>query len=282
MTTESSAPSSAPCTLRIPPPPPFNGKGNVVHWVTRLRSYFRAHNATDQNIQREFFISLLEGPALDWYLHTIACLADGSLGEYESMKAVFHDFQSFFSPVNDKYQAESELSRLRQQDSVKQYIEQFYEVTIRIPDMTNQDKRRWFLHGLRPAIRRELQRNSPETLESAQKMALVYDTSFTMTPRQSQGPNPVFSRSSPPANGPTPMDVDAVRVPGRLTDAERDYLKRNRGCFSCRKLGHLASACPTFRARKNVSVHEIDYQDPECFYAQDGNAFKSEGFQGSQ
>jgi hypothetical protein len=33
---------------------------------------------------------------------------------------------------------------------------------------------------------------------------------------------------------------------GKLTDGERDYLKKNNGCFKCRQIGHISPECPIF------------------------------------
>ena len=49
--------------------------------------------------------------------------------------------------------------------------------------------------------------------------------------------------------GQTPIKVEASRTYTKLTDGERDYLRRNGGCFRCRKVpapgepGHLAKDC---------------------------------------
>lgn len=43
--------------------------------------------------------------------------------------------------------------------------------------------------------------------------------------------------------GDMPMELDAARR-RKLTQDEREYLMKNRGCFRCRKLGHFAFECP--------------------------------------
>jgi hypothetical protein len=37
------------------------------------------------------------------------------------------------------------------------------------------------------------------------------------------------------------MDIDVI---GKLTQTERDRLRRSGGCFRCRQSGHLARDCP--------------------------------------
>ena len=57
-----------------------------------------------------------------------------------------------------------------------------------------------------------------------------------------------------PPGGVIPMDLDAI---GKLTDAERDRLRKNGGCFRCRKTGHLARDCPmTNRVHPRINAIE--------------------------
>ena len=42
------------------------------------------------------------------------------------------------------------------------------------------------------------------------------------------------------------MDVDAVKLPKKLTPEEREQCTRKGLCFRCQKSGHMVSACPAF------------------------------------
>ena len=50
------------------------------------------------------------------------------------------------------------------------------------------------------------------------------------------------------------MDLDAI---GKLTNTERDHLRKNGGCFRCRKTGHLARDCPLTN-RQHPRLNAID------------------------
>jgi Zinc knuckle len=58
--------------------------------------------------------------------------------------------------------------------------------------------------------------------------------------------------------GVVPMELDAI---GKLTDAERDRLRKNGGCFRCRKTGHLARDC-TLTNRQHTRINAIE-EEPE-------------------
>ena len=42
------------------------------------------------------------------------------------------------------------------------------------------------------------------------------------------------------------MDVDAVKLPKKLTPEEREQCAKKGLCFRCCKSGHIVSACPAF------------------------------------
>jgi hypothetical protein len=57
------------------------------------------------------------------------------------------------------------------------------------------------------------------------------------------------------------MEVDGI---ARLTPSEREKLRKEGGCFRCRKTGHLARDCPlNNRQRPSLNAMEIDDQPEE-------------------
>ena len=55
------------------------------------------------------------------------------------------------------------------------------------------------------------------------------------------------------------MELDAI---SKLTPNERDRLRREGGCFRCRKKGHLARDC-TLANRTHPSINAIDEETEE-------------------
>jgi hypothetical protein len=55
------------------------------------------------------------------------------------------------------------------------------------------------------------------------------------------------------------MELDAI---SKLTPNERDRLRREGGCFRCRKKGHLARDC-TLTNRTHPGIHVIEEEPSE-------------------
>ena len=65
-----------------------------------------------------------------------------------------------------------------------------------------------------------------------------------LVPKAKKAPRP------PKQDTPAPLQAAAVQPASpalnKLTQQEREHLRANNGCFRCRQLGHMASACPNF------------------------------------
>ena len=57
------------------------------------------------------------------------------------------------------------------------------------------------------------------------------------------------------------MEVDGIRRT-KLTDAERDKLRKAGACFFCREVGHMSKQCPR-RKKKTIAAVELELEDLE-------------------
>lgn len=232
-------------SIRIPTPAPFKGDGNVKHWASRLRSYFAASSCTDEAVKVHVAASLLDGAALDWYLHQEA--ETMPVPPYEAVDELLNDLEDYFQPTSDKQTAEREIGTLLQTGSVRDYLKVFAELVLRIPDMRDAERRRAFTRGLKPYIQKRVYLEKPETYEDARKIALLYDGVF------GKSQHPQVQKTSAnrfPLRDANAMDVDAFNVQlKKLSPEERACLAREGGCFACRKQGHIARNCPQFPFR---------------------------------
>jgi hypothetical protein len=159
-----------------------------------------------------------------------------------------------FQPINTAETARTRLDQLRQKTSVRLYNSDFREIMLQLPNMHEADRIHAYIKGLKPAVASLVAMQQPNTLIAAQGLADTADTiQFQHLPRRP------FINPRPDHRGPTPMDLDAIE---KLTDAERERLRKNGGCFRCRKTGHLARDC-TLTNRRNPRINAINTENEE-------------------
>lgn len=161
-----------------------------------------------------------------------------------------------FQPINTAETARTRLDRLRQTTSVLLYNTAFRELMLELPHMHEEDRIHTYIKGLKPNVASLVAMSRPTTLLEAQQSADTADSiQFQHLPRRNFD-NP---RPHPDYKGPTPMDLDAI---SKLTDSERERLRKNGGCFRCRKTGHMARNC-TMTNRTHPRIDAIDEEQPE-------------------
>jgi hypothetical protein len=165
-----------------------------------------------------------------------------------------------FQPVNSAKNARAQLDSLRQRTSVRIYNTEFRELVLQIPHMHEEDRVHHYIKGLKPNVASLVAMQQPATLLQAQGLADTADTiQFQQLPRRSFGHQRTESpRNRPNYHGPAPMELDAI---GKLTDDERERLRKIGGCFRCRKTGHLARDC-TLTNRQHPRINAIE-EEPE-------------------
>jgi recombinational DNA repair protein RecR len=166
--------------------------------------------------------------------------------------------QAQFQPVNSTKTARTRLDQLKQKTSVRIYNTEFRELMVQLPDMHEEDRIHTYLRGLKAHVASQVAMQQPATLLQAQGLADTADVIQFQYQARPQIPYTARRHTRPETQGPTPMDLDAI---GKLTDAERDRLRKIGGCFRCRKTGHLARDC-TLTNRTHPQIHVID-EEPD-------------------
>jgi Retrotransposon gag protein len=264
-------PSDAP----LYKPSTFDGTGGAEMWIDQLELYFQINPTTNELKRILSAVSLLRGDAFNWFRALQRSSQDFVFPNWATFRA---EFLAQFVSITDVQIAEMDLAKLTQTGSISEYDRVFRNVTLRIPDMTDQEKRRWFIRGLKPNTQRELVRQKPSTYADACKAALIFDkTTYGLFQHLHRPTAP-----RPYVANPDYMQIDAVnsfrRAP--LTPAEREYLRKNQGCFACRKLGHISTNCPFKGQSKNtnrLAVNNIEVPaDPVDLAAVDSSDFPSD------
>ena len=178
-------------------------------------------------------------------------------------------FLGFFTPPNAVAAAREALETLRQgKRTVAAYTHEFRRLRRRVPTLDDDTALHWYMKGLERDTGKEVRLRQPTTLDYAISQAtLVHSILFPDGPHVSTA-----------KEGPSPMDLDNMDIrvainniasqvnsmqrnggyqannrgyngaplPPKLTAEERAYLIANKGCFRCRKLGHVSPQCRAF------------------------------------
>lgn len=253
------ASSSAVGTFKPIPPDIFDNTKKtytVEDFLFQLDAYFTLSRVSDSVSRITFTSTRLSGAPLMWYRTTMPTQLS-----WEAFRSAFQDE---FIPINAVRDARDQLARISQDGSVRNYLSRFRFLCMRIPNISEDEKLDRFLRGLESKLRMECELRGCTTVDEAAKVAeRVYSTlrggrSQTLPARPyNTGPAPMelgALRTSPaPGRSMSPSARDKGRLQvlqtngRRLTDDDRDFLKRIGACLFCRRMGHFKDACPLNR-----------------------------------
>ena len=127
---------------------------------------------------------------------------------------------------------------------------------LKLPDMDQATHMNYYLRGLKDNLRPFVAMQQPANIAAAETIAERVDAVTFKPVARGSGFRPSSNYRSP--GGTAPMELDAI---SKLTPNERDRLRREGGCFRCRKKGHLARDC-TLANRTHPSINAIE-EEPE-------------------
>ena len=110
-----------------------------------------------------------------------------------------------FIPKESVDRAVDKLRALRQKTSVNAYLNEFRNIVISIPGISNDEKLDKFVSGLKPEVLLEVRKNRPADFENAAQIALTVDSALFSMNRYYQS-----NFVAGPSSGPQPMDIGNV------------------------------------------------------------------------
>src|SRR5690349_9855084 len=230
-------------------PPTYAGGRNesLAAWIFQMERYCQLLPVPDIN-RVEFAGTFLKDHAAMWWQTTY--------NDIESWRDFTDGLREQFQPVNTAKTARAQLDRLKQTSSVRFYNTRFRELILQIPHMHEEDRVHHYINGLKPQVAALVALRQPDSLLDAQGLADTADTiQHHHVPYQTYGSRGTGqTQHRPNYQGPAPMELDAI---GKLTDTERERLRKNGGCFRCRKTGHVARNC-TLTNRQHTRINAIE------------------------
>lgn len=249
------------------PPESFNGnRTKIQQFLVQLRRYLLLANLTTatESRQVEYGAQYLSGEALVWFENIQRSETPiTTLLELET-KLLAH-----FLPYGIQKLSRSKLRQLQQTGTVQSYSTIFMQTLQNITNMHLEDQIESYLEGLKPSIRLEVARKDFTLLHELMDYAVLVEdrTKHQQTGYRQHGyrsnnntyiPQASTSSTSSSSTSQTstsaPMDLSAAELNAinntplkKLTDAEREELRRQGKCFRCRqRAGHIARDC-TFK-----------------------------------
>ena len=251
---------------------PFDGRRDVRSleaYIDSLENYFAVASKLTESSKLAIAVSYLDKTAATWWKSHLRSTPEGLTGQphpqrIKSWLLMRSALLTEFYPTDVIRTARDRLAKLRQTNSVKEYVERFRNLELQIPDLADSEKVDRFRRGLKDIVR--LQVALQPALRNADFATLVasaieIDDIIYSSKRERHLVSHTEKREQPRKDHDSmDMEIDVIdfrnkskpkghsrtkRVP--LTAEERARLIANKGCFYCRKeqVGHVIKECPT-------------------------------------
>ena len=270
MVAERTTPRPVAPRVQARTPPAYFGeeiKLPIRRWVRTMNQYFNV-TRTEQALRVELAANFLAGAAQAWFEVNRAELA---LMSWENF---CETICAHFAPIDSHEAARQKLWQTRQSRSVSEYIRDFMEVILDIPEISESEKLDRFVHNLRDSVRRHVALKRPATFAEACREAELYDrmessmrrnensqsrTSWASRDRRFNRPQ--AQRPAQAGSGPAPMEIGQ-----RQKDSPRNTGENNRSgviCYFCREPGHTVRRCPKAQQSRGARGNGAPRQQAE-------------------
>ncbi|KAG2212005.1 hypothetical protein INT45_005507 [Circinella minor] len=220
--------------------------------IADLQKYAEFVNIDDHQMVL-FAVTLLRDGAAIWWRGVEYDMTSSTPSTWSEFK---HIFKYEFKPANAEQLARQRLQQLHQTGLVEQYVREFHSLMPELPDMDTKDALFNFVQGLKYQCRLQVLMQKPFSLSEAYAYAEAYETAEQCAKVANRRPtnfspfNKSFGQpsSSYVNQGPTPMDLDAIKSANHRYDGSSgggSYNSRyNDGsnrvkCFKCGERGHM-------------------------------------------
>lgn len=257
-------------SLRVPrtvvkPPKPeiFRGKKGVATWLYTVEKYFTALHINDDASRLEYVVTLLQGPAANWW----RMLEDQCNRGGPELPSTWEQFKeatiSQFQPLAEERSARLKLERMSQTGSVHDYVDAFSNTVLLIPSMDEGTRLQFFERGLKPGVKKWVRQQRPTTLLEAMSYAEEYDASDFQDRALNRALERRFQPPSKPTrhDGPTPMELGHATTGTRRPRANITQSEPTRKvitCWKCGKPGHRKFECRSTPPPVRANHVELD------------------------
>ncbi|KAK2997160.1 hypothetical protein RJ639_025691 [Escallonia herrerae] len=248
---------------RVPEPKSYGGARDakeLENFLFDIEQYFRAIRVDSKATKVSMAAMYLVGDAKLWWRKKYAEIEDGScvINTWEILK---RELKSQFFPENTAFNARKALLECKHTGSVREYCQAFSALMLDISDMSAVDRLFFFMEGLKPWARTELNRRRVNNLNEA-IIAAESLSDYTSEPqRPPQRGNPSRGIGGKKPGGPVPnqswgsksswasnsstQQKSGVGFKAKPDASTSGEVKKPpfRGCFLCQG-PHVIANCP--------------------------------------
>jgi len=217
----------------------YEGKRNLLavnSWLYQVKQYLdlvqvgSSGTILDDGTRISFASTFFTGTAASWWYTVV---------QSQKIPTTWPEFENAlrteFVPQDSLRRSRDKIRKLTQRNSVSAYLAEFRNVSLMIPNMTEDEKVDRFCVGLKPQIRLEVLKSGVQTLEQAARIALNVDSALYGAEMFSEGGQ---SRGNTSAEVPQPMDIGNLEQgTRRRPSGQRNKDLENNACFKCHKVG---------------------------------------------
>ncbi|KAK3009399.1 hypothetical protein RJ639_014662 [Escallonia herrerae] len=248
---------------RVPEPKSYGGARDakeVENFLFDIKQYFRAIRVDSEATKVSMATMYLVGDAKLWWRKKYAEIEDGScvINTWDILK---RELKSQFFPENTAFNARKALLECKHTDSVREYCQAFSALMLDISDMSTVDRLFFFMEGLKPWARTELNRrrvnNLNEAIIAAESLS-DYNSEPQRPPQRGnpsrsiggkkpggQAPNQSWGSKSSWASNSSTQQKSGVGFKAKTDASTSGEVKKPpfRGCFLCQG-PHVIVNCP--------------------------------------
>lgn len=158
---------------RVPEPRSYGGAREAKeldNFLFDMEQYFKAVKIDVEETKVTTATMYLTGDAKLWWRTKYDEIEKGTC-TIDSWERLKEELKLQFFPENVEYNARRALRDLKHTGTIREYVKQFSALMLDIKDMSEKDKLFFFLEGLKPWARIELQRQRVQDLTHAQAAA---------------------------------------------------------------------------------------------------------------
>ncbi|XP_028794242.1 uncharacterized protein LOC114749870 [Neltuma alba] len=241
----------------VPRPKAFKGTRNAKeldNFLWSMEQYFRANVVTDDALKVSIACLYLEDTAMVWWRRRQGDIEKGTctIDTWVEFKG---ELKKQFYPSNVEEEARGRLRRLQHKGSIREYVKEFTEVLLEIPDYPDKEAFFAFMDGLQQWAKLEIQRRGAQDLTTAISIA-----ESLIEFKKPEKPKPKDKGGKGKSGGEHHRGKETTnksKGPKEYKAGERPSLK----CFFCEG-PHKARDCPK-KAKLSVLIEEREERERE-------------------